>query len=51
MAQSARDVSWSAIFVDFRHSGLTYVEFSKLRRICIHSLRVMIVRLLGLFWR
>ena len=33
MAQSSREIYWSAILADFRRSGLTHVEFCRLRRI------------------
>jgi hypothetical protein len=45
MAQSSREIYWSAILADFRRSGLTHVEFRKLRR---GSLRLLELRLLGL---
>ena len=33
MAQSPREIYWSAILADFRRSGLTHVEFCQLRSI------------------
>jgi hypothetical protein len=33
MAQSSREIYWSAILADFCRSGLTHVEFCRLRRI------------------
>jgi hypothetical protein len=45
MAQSSREIYWSAILADFRRSGLTHVEFCQLRRISIHSFRVWLYRL------
>jgi hypothetical protein len=31
MAQSAREIDWSAILADFQQTGLTHVEFCKIR--------------------
>ena len=45
MAQSSHKIYWSAILADFRRSGLTQVEFCKLRRISIHSFRSWLYRL------
>ena len=45
MAQSSREIFWSAILADFRRSGLTHVEFCQLRRISIHSFRDWLYRL------
>jgi hypothetical protein len=45
LAQSSREIYWSAILADFRRSGLTHLEFCKLRRISIHSLRDWLYRL------
>jgi hypothetical protein len=45
MAQSSREIYWSAILADFRRSGLTHVEFCRLRRISIHSFRDWLYRL------
>ena len=45
MAQSAREIYWSAILADFRRLGLTHVEFCKLRRVSIHSFRDWLYRL------
>ena len=45
MAQSSREIYWSAILADFRRSGLTHVEFCQLRRISIHSFRDWLYRL------
>jgi hypothetical protein len=45
MAQSPREIYWSAILADFRRSGLTHVEFCQLRRISIHSFRDWLYRL------
>jgi hypothetical protein len=45
MAQSSREIYWSAILADFRRSGLTHVEFCQLRRISIHSFREWLYRL------
>jgi hypothetical protein len=45
MAQSSREIYWSAILADFRCSGLTHVEFCQLRRISIHSFRDWLYRL------
>jgi len=39
MAQSGRDLYWSAIIADFHRSGLTHVEFCRRRHISIHSFR------------
>jgi hypothetical protein len=45
MAQSSREIYWSAMLADFRRSGLTHVEFRQLRRISIHSFRDWLYRL------
>lgn len=45
MAQSSREIYWSAILADFHRSGLTHVEFCQLRRISIHSFRDWLYRL------
>jgi hypothetical protein len=45
MAQSSREIYWSAILADFRRSGLTHVEFCQLRRVSIHSFRDWLYRL------
>lgn len=39
MALTSREIYWSAILADFRRSGLTHVEFCRLRRISLHSFR------------
>jgi len=44
MAQSSREIYWSAIIADFRRSGLTHVEFCHLRDIPIHSFRKWLYR-------
>ncbi len=45
MAQSSREIYWSAILADFRRSGLTHVQFCQLRHISIHSFREWLYRL------
>ena len=45
MAQSSREIYRSAILADCCRSGLTQVEFCKLRRISIHSFRSWLYRL------
>jgi hypothetical protein len=45
MAQSAREMYWSALIADFRRSGLTHVQFCRLRRVPIHSFRKWLYRL------
>ena len=45
MAQSAREIYWSAIVADFRQSGLTHVQFCQLRRISLASFRQWLYRL------
>ena len=45
MAQSSREIYWSAMLADFRRSGLTHVQFCKLRQISIHSFRDWLYRL------
>jgi hypothetical protein len=45
MAQSSREIYWSAMLADFRRSGLTHVEFCQLRRISLHSFRTWLYRL------
>ena len=37
MALTSREIYWSAILADFCRSGLTHVEFCRLRRISLHS--------------
>lgn len=44
MAQSSREIYWSAIIADFRRSGLTHVEFCRLRHVSIHSFRKWLYR-------
>ena len=39
MALTSREIYWSAILADFRRSGLTHVEFCRLRLISLHSFR------------
>ena len=45
MAQSSREIYWSAILADFRRSGMTHVEFCSSRRISLHSFRTWLYRL------
>ena len=45
MAQSSREIYWSALLTDFRRSGLTHVQFCDLRQISIHSFRDWLDRL------
>jgi hypothetical protein len=45
MAESSREIYWSAILADFRRSGLTHVEFCQLRCVSIHSFRDWLYRL------
>ena len=45
MAQSSRELYWSAILADFHRSGLTHVEFCRLRHISIHSFRDWLYKL------
>jgi len=45
MAQSSREIYWSAILADFRRSGLTHVEFCQLRCISVHAFRDWLYRL------
>jgi hypothetical protein len=45
MAESSREIYWSAILADFHRSGLTHVEFCRLRRVSIHSFRDWLYRL------
>lgn len=45
MAQSSREIYWSAMLADFRRSGLTHVQFCNLRQISIHSFRDWLYRL------
>ena len=45
MAQSSRQLYWSAILADFRQSGLTHVQFCQLRQISVHSFRDWLYRL------
>ena len=39
MSLTSREIYWSAILADFRRSGLTHVEFCRLRRLSLHSFR------------
>ena len=39
MAHPVRVRYWSAVFADFRRSGLTQVEFCRRRQISVHSFR------------
>ena len=45
MAQSSREIYWSAILADFRRSGMTHVQFCSSRRISLHSFRTWLYRL------
>jgi hypothetical protein len=45
MALTSREIYWSAILADFRRSGLTHVEFCRLRRISLHSFRKWLYQL------
>jgi hypothetical protein len=45
MAQSSREIYWSAILADFRRSGMTHVQFCTSRRISLHSFRSWLYRL------
>ncbi len=45
MAQSSREIYWSAMLADFRRSDLTHVQFCNLRQISIHSFRDWLYRL------
>lgn len=45
MAQSSREIYWSAILADFRRSGMTHVQFCSARRISLHSFRTWLYRL------
>jgi hypothetical protein len=45
MAQSSREIYWSAILADFRRSGMTHVQFCAARRISLHSFRTWLYRL------
>ena len=45
MAQSSREIYWSAILADFQRSGLTHVQFCQLRDLSVHSFRVWLYRL------
>jgi hypothetical protein len=45
MSQSSREIYWSAILADFRRSGLTHVQFCRLRRISLPSFRTWLYRL------
>ena len=45
MAQSSREIYWSAILADFGRSGMTHVQFCQTRRIPIHSFRKWLYRL------
>ena len=44
MAQSSREIYWSAILADFRRSGLTHLEFCRRRHLSIHSFRHWLYR-------
>jgi hypothetical protein len=39
MAQSSREIDWSAILAFFRRSGLTHIGFCRSRGIYIHPFR------------
>ncbi len=45
MAQSSREIYWSAVLADFRRSGMTHVRFCSSRRISLHSFRTWLYRL------
>jgi hypothetical protein len=45
MAQSSREIYWSAVLADFRRSGMTHVQFCQSRRISLHSFRTWLYRL------
>src|SRR5262249_16565550 len=45
MAQSSRELYWSAILADFAGSGMTHVQFCHPRRRPIHSFRKWLYRL------
>jgi hypothetical protein len=45
MDQSSRELRWSAVFTDFRSSGLTQAQFCQLRDISLNSFRYWIYRL------
>jgi hypothetical protein len=45
MAQSSREIYWSAVLADFRRSGMTHVRFCQSRRISLHSFRTWLYRL------
>jgi hypothetical protein len=45
MAQSSREIYWSAVLADFRRSGMTHVQFCSARRISLHSFRTWLYRL------
>src|SRR3954447_7908395 len=45
MAQSSREIYWSAVLADFRRSGMTHVQFCAARRISLHSFRTWLYRL------
>lgn len=45
VAQTSREIYWSAVLADFRRSGLTHVRFCQSRRISIHSFRAWLYRL------
>ena len=45
MDQSLRELRWLEVLSDFRHSGLTRVQFCKLRGISLHSFRYWLYRL------
>jgi hypothetical protein len=45
MAQSSREIYWSAVLADFRRSGMTHVQFCSARRISLHSFRSWLYRL------
>ena len=44
MARSSRQLYWSAIIADFHRSGLTHVQFCRLRKVSIHSFRKWLYR-------
>ena len=45
MSLTSREIYWSAILADFRRSGLTHVEFCRLRRLSLHSFRKWLYQL------
>jgi hypothetical protein len=44
MARSSRQIYWSAIIADFHRSGLTHVQFCRVRKVSIHSFRKWLYR-------